>query len=311
MRRFRIYSWLTLGYSLLVILWGYFLRISESGDGCGTDWPLCHGAILPSGAHFPTWVEFVHRTSSGVVLGLVLVLAIAAFRNFEKGHPIRSGAAAALLLTLSESLFGAFLVVFGLVAEDVSTARILIRPFHVTNTFLLMASLGATAWWAQRGTTSLPPLKHPSARRLGLGLLAILALAWTGSWTGLAATAFPAESVSEGIGQYLAPEHLLIYLRMIHPAVAIVATLILLWLASRIRKESALPVARGLATAIGALAGVQLLAGPLTILLLNPPSLRLLHLFLADLLWIGLVFLTLEVLGENHAEKGRGESMQR
>jgi len=308
MRRFRIYSWLTLWYSLLVILWGYFLRISESGDGCGTDWPLCHGAILPSGAHFPTWVEFVHRASSGVVLGLVLMLAIAAFRTFAKGHPIRSGAAAALALTVTESLFGALLVVFGLVAEDISTARILIRPFHVTNTFLLMASLGATAWWAERGTTSLPSLKHPSRPQLGLGLLAILALAWTGSWTGLAATAFPAESVSEGMGQYLAPEHLLIYLRMIHPAVAIVATLILIRLASGVRKESPIPVARGLATAIGALAGAQLLTGPLTILLLNPTYLRLFHLFLADLLWLGLVFLTLEVLGETSGE-ARDESM--
>jgi heme A synthase len=307
MRRFRFYSWFTLGYSLLVILWGYFLRISESGDGCGTDWPLCHGAIVPTGANFPTWVEYVHRTSSGLVLVLVLALAVGAFRTFARGHPIRRGAGAALLLTVTESLFGAALVLFGLVAQDISTARILIRPFHVTNTFLLMASLGATAWWAHRRTRSLPALRHPLAPHLALGLLAILALAWTGSWTGLAATAFPAESISAGIGQYFAPEHLLIYLRMIHPAVAIVATLILLHLAARIRKSSPLPAARGLTTALGALAGAQLLVGPLTILLLNPPSLRLLHLFLADLLWLALVFLTLEILNGDPKEESRRE----
>jgi hypothetical protein len=44
-----------------------------------------------------------------------------------------------------------------------------------------MASLGATAWWAHRRTRSLPALRHPLAPHLALGLLAILALAWTGS----------------------------------------------------------------------------------------------------------------------------------
>jgi heme A synthase len=258
---------------------------------------LCHGAVVPTEAHFPTWVEYVHRTSSGLVLILVLALAIAAYRTFESGHPIRRGAGAALLLTLSESLFGAGLVVFGLVAQDISTARILIRPFHVTNTFLLMASLGATAWWAQRGTRTLPRLGYPLARLLGFALLGVLALAWTGSWTGLATTAFPATSVSQGIGQYLAPEHILIYLRMIHPAVALAATGILFYLAGRVRREVASPIARRLAFTIGVLAAAQLLAGPLSILLLNPPSLRLFHLFLADLLGLALVFLTLEILG--------------
>jgi len=325
-RRFRNFAWFVLGYSLLVILWGYFLRISESGDGCGTDWPLCHGAVVPSAAAFPTWVEFIHRVSSGLVLVLVVVMAGWAFRRLAPGHAVRKAAGASLLLTVSESLFGALLVVFGLVATDISTARILVRPFHVTNTFLLMAALALTAWWAHRGVTRTPTLRQPGTRPLVLAGFGLLALAWTGSWTGLAGTAFPAGSVAEGFGQYLDPQHLLIYLRLSHPVVAVLATVLFARLAlGRLvagrqeagRQEAEVPhsamsdsvppgfappgssvrrIERALAVAVAILAGVQLVLGPATILLLHPTGLRLVHLLIADLLWIALLFLGSEML---------------
>jgi len=304
-RRFQTFAWIVLGYSMVVILWGYFLRISESGDGCGTDWPLCHGAMLPAAAEFPTWVEFIHRVSSGVVLLLVITMAVWAFRRLERGHAVRKAAGASLLLTISESLFGALLVVFGLVATDISMARILIRPFHVTNTFLLMAALALTAWWAYRGVKRLPTLRGPGSRTLLVAALALLALAWTGSWTGLAGTAFPTGSVAEGLGQYLDAEHLLIYLRILHPVVAVFAIVIVGRLVLSVVRASAGPLQRRLALVVGALAGAQLILGPMTIALLHPVSLRLAHLLAADLLWIFLLYLGSEVLGQAPVTSGR------
>jgi len=297
---FRRLSWGVAGYTLLVILWGYFLRISESGDGCGTDWPLCHGAVIPGTPTFSTLVEFSHRLTSGVVLLLVIVLAVAAFRSFPRGHALRVGAVAAVVLTVTESLFGAILVVYGWVAGDISTGRILIRPVHVTNTFLLMAALVLTAWWASRGVSRVPR-PTPGARE-GAGairpivppVLGVLALAWTGAWTGLAVTAFPVDTLREGMGQYVEPEHLLIYLRMSHPVLAVVVIGLLLRLALGTHRIATLhgdaALAR-VAVATGALAAVQLLAGPLTIFLGNPVWMRLVHLLLADLLWVALVVL--------------------
>ncbi|CAN5661467.1 hypothetical protein BH23GEM11_BH23GEM11_11690 [soil metagenome] len=297
---FRRLSWGVAGYTLLVILWGYFLRISESGDGCGTDWPLCHGAVIPGTQAFSTFVEFSHRLTSGVVLLLVLVLVVAAFRSFPRGHALRSGAIAALVLTITESLFGAVLVVYGWVAGDISTGRILIRPVHVTNTFLLMAALALTAWWATRGVSQVPrPISGAregagAVRPILLPVLGVLALAWTGAWTGLAVTAFPVETLRDGMGQYVDPEHLLIYLRMSHPILAVLVIGLLLRLSLGSHRIAALHGDTGLAriaVATGGLASVQLLAGPLTILLGNPAWMRLLHLLLADLLWVALVVL--------------------
>jgi heme A synthase len=308
--RFSLFAWGVLAYSLLAILWGYFLRISESGDGCGTDWPLCHGAVVPSTPHFSTFVEFTHRLSSGLVLLLVLAMVVWAFRAFPRGAAVRKAAGASLLFTVSESLFGAVLVVFGWVATDVSTGRILIRPVHVTNTFLLMAALVLTAWWASRGTRAVPSLRSDRVRLLLPGVVGTLALAWTGAWTGLAATAFPAQTLQEGVGQYLDPEHLLVSLRMLHPLLAVAVVAILIRMAFRLRAAAGDPSAPGhdgpgglhagavrkLATIVASLAALQLLVGPLTILLGNPPAGRLGHLLLADLLWVTLVVLAAEAM---------------
>lgn len=291
-KRFPVFAWGVVGYSLVVIAWGYFLRISESGNGCGKDWPLCEGEIVPRSATFPTWVELIHRMSSGLVLLLVIAMAIWAFRAFAKGHAVRRAAVAALVLTISESLFGALLVVFGWVAGDISTARILIRPFQVVNNFLLMAALGLTAWWALRGVERVPSLRSLRGRGVLLPAGAVLLLAATGSWTGLADTAFPVDRLGEGLAQYVHPEHVLIYLRAVHPFLAVITVALLARLALGTWRNGADQAQRRLALVLGCLAGAQLLAGPVTILLLQPPALRLFHLALADLLWLSLVFLS-------------------
>jgi heme A synthase len=296
-RRFAFFSWGVLAYALVVISWGYFLRISQSGDGCGTSWPLCEGAFVPVEADFPTWVELIHRVSSGLVLAAALGLVAWSAKLHGSGHPVRLAAVVSLVFTVSESLFGALLVVFGWVAEDVSTARVLIRPFHVTNNFFLMASLGLTAWWSSRGLDRLPALNRLRERDLLLPTLAVIVLAATGSWTGLAGTAFPAESFREGLSQYLSPAHVLVYLRTVHPLVALVTVGLVAKLISA-RWASAFGPDRRVLWAVGGLGSAQILLGPLVIALLHPVGLRLLHLLVADLFWLSFVFLVSSVLEE-------------
>ncbi len=298
-KRFSTLAWGVLGYALAVILWGYFLRISESGDGCGTDWPLCSGEVVPAGAGFPTWVEFTHRVSSGLTIVLVVVLANLAVRSFGRRHPVRQAALASLFFTVTESLFGAILVVFGWVAGDVSVGRVLIRPFHVTNTFLLMGALGLTAWWASRGVERVGGVGQGPGRRFAVAGAGLLALAATGSWAGLAGTAFPAETVLAGLAQYAASEHLLVYLRTVHPVVAVLVLVLL------VRATGTSPGAEGgaarrrLTRVVWTLGAAQPIVGALTVLLLHPTALRLFHLALADLLWLATLF-----LWSTHVESG-------
>ena len=46
-----------LGYSLLVVLWGAYVRASFSGDGCGDHWPTCNGEIIPRARTVQTLIE--------------------------------------------------------------------------------------------------------------------------------------------------------------------------------------------------------------------------------------------------------------
>lgn len=304
-KHYRAFAWGVLGYSLCVILWGYFLRISESGDGCGTDWPLCSGEVVPASGGFPTWVEFTHRASSGLVLVLVVGLAALAFRRFGRGHPVRRAALASVLFTVTESLFGAVLVVFGWVAGDVSAGRVLIRPFHVTNTFLLMGALGLTAWWASRNVARVTWPGGPESRKFLAAAAGLLALAATGSWAGLAGTAFPAASIAGGLAQYVDPAHLLIYLRTAHPVVAVLALVLLVRATGMSIPPRGEGVRRPLTRLVWALGAAQPAVGTLTVLLLHPTGLRLLHLALADLLWLATLLLWSTHLEERTVETER------
>ena len=63
-------------YTIIVILWGAWVRISHSGNGCGDHWPLCGGEFIPTEATAKTWIEYSHRMMSGLY-GLIVFYGIA------------------------------------------------------------------------------------------------------------------------------------------------------------------------------------------------------------------------------------------
>ena len=150
-KRFAQYSWGVLAYNLLVILWGAFVRATGSGAGCGAHWPLCNGEVVPHTGRLATAIEFSHRLSSGLALILIVGLVVWAFRLYPRGHLVRRGASVSAFFLLTEALLGAGLVLFEYVAANVSVARAYWMAGHLINTFLLLAALTLTAWWASGG----------------------------------------------------------------------------------------------------------------------------------------------------------------
>src|SRR5690606_7292759 len=105
--RFRRLAWLTLGYTVLVILFGAVVRITGSGAGCGQHWPTWHGEVVPGSPTIERMIEFSRRVTSGRCGVSVLALVIAAVRWFPRGHTARVGAWLALVFTITEALIGA------------------------------------------------------------------------------------------------------------------------------------------------------------------------------------------------------------
>jgi heme A synthase len=188
MARLARYTWVVLIYNLGVIAWGAYVRATGSGAGCGAHWPLCNGDVVPRAAAAQTLIEYSHRLTSGVALISVVVLFFWARRVAQPGHPVRAGATLSLLFMLSEAALGAGLVLFQLVADDASAARALAVAAHLLNTFLLLAAITLTAYWASGGGTLHVDVRRHETTRLAIGGLALLLVSVMGAITALGDT---------------------------------------------------------------------------------------------------------------------------
>jgi heme A synthase len=298
--RFSTYGWVVLAYNMLVILWGAYVRATGSGAGCGSHWPLCNGEVVPLQPRVATMIEFTHRLTSGLAFLTVLVLLIWAFRSHPKGHPVRLGATLSMVFIITEALVGAGLVLFGWTAENQSIGRVISVSIHLVNTFLLLGALTLTAWWASGGERIVLRGHGISVWLFAIGFLGVLMLGVSGAITALGDTLFPAGSLSEGIAQdFAATAHFLVRLRVWHPLIAILNGLYLLFLGGLIYQFRATPRIQRLALTLGALFLAQLVAGMINLGLLAPVWMQLVHLLLADLVWIALVLLAAANYGES------------
>jgi heme A synthase len=281
---FARYAWCVLAFNLPVVLWGAYVRASGSGAGCGNHWPLCDGEVIPHSAGAQKLIEFTHRAMSGVDVALVALLVVWAFRAFPKFHPARLGAALSAVFLFSEAIIGAALVKLEHVARNASTARGYSLSTHLLNTLTLLACLTLTAWWGS-GRPRLR-IRGREAWLAGISAALVAILGISGAIAALGDTLFPAQSLAQGFAQDLDPAaSIFLRLRLLHP---MLAALVAGWL---IFYAATSPNARPQALAVGGLLFLQLAAGILNLLLLAPVGMQLVHLLLADLLWIGLVLL--------------------
>lgn len=301
-KRFAAYAWVVTALTLAVILWGAYVRASRSGDGCGAHWPLCNGSVVPDATHAKTLVEFAHRATSGLAFLLVAALVVWAFRAFERGHVVRAAAVASGVFIVTEALIGAGLVLLGLVADNASVARAVYLSVHLVNTFLLVAALALTAWCATEATASRVRLRELFRGRAGAALFAALVLGVSGAVAALGATLFPESAQSATASSETSPSaQLLFSLRQykLHPLLALLVGVYLVYFAlGAYRASGADAWVRRWAVSVVALVLAQLGAGLLNAALLAPVWLQLVHLLLADLLWLALVLLSASSLAQ-------------
>jgi cytochrome c oxidase assembly protein subunit 15 len=290
-RAFVRYAWLTLGVTLLVIVWGAVVRATGSGAGCGSHWPLCNGDVVPLAPSTSTLIEFVHRVSSGGAMLLSLGLMVWARRVFPFGHQARRWAAIAFVFMLIEAAIGAGIVLLGLVEDNASALRAGYIGGHLVNTLLLVGAMVVTIWWgAPDGFVRLAPMIERGTLGLTIGLVALLAVAATGAVVALGDTLFPHASLAEGIAaDFDATSHILIRLRIWHPVLAGLTAIWLLREAVVARGPSA--SSRGLLITFVV---VQSLIGVVNLVLLAPLTIQMAHLLVSNLLWIAAVWGWLE-----------------
>ena len=297
MTRLARFAWLVLGWNVAVILWGAFVRATGSGAGCGAHWPLCNGEVVPRAPALETMVEFTHRATSGLALLLVFAHCAWVCRERPAGHPARRAAGASVFFILVEAAVGAGLVLLGLVGENDTVARALFMAGHLANTFVLLACLTLTAHWCSTEARLRPEAVSRFGWVMGASAIALVGIGKSGAIAALGDTLYPAQSVLGGLAQDVSPTaHVLVQLRIAHPILALAGALLVAFAASRVLQATDDAGVRDAAWAVSALTLLQLGGGLLNVALLAPVWMQIVHLLLADLLWIAFVLLAVRAL---------------
>ena len=307
------YAWFVLGWNLLVILWGVFLRASKSGDGCGQHWLTCQGEVIPSAPQLKTIIEFSHRVTSSLAGILIIVLVVWAFRRWQAGKSddrrfTLKLAVGSLFFVILEGLLGAGLVLTGNTAENLTPERPLWMAGHLVNTFILLAFLTLTAWHAGGRRQIGLPSRRSFKAALALGVAAVFIVGITGSIAALSSMIFPSGTIAEGLAADFSPtSHLLLRLRFLHPITAILTSVFLIFLTGWLAKETGKDncVVRW-TNVISLLVLAQIAVGAGTLFTHSPIVMQLVHLSFADAIWISYVlfsanFTSLEYLPADDA----------
>ena len=273
-------AWGVLGYTVLVILWGAFVRASGSGAGCGDHWPLCNGEVVPTAPALSTIIEFGHRLTSGLAGILALVLVVVVWRGSERGAAIRKAAGWSLFFMVTEGGIGAGLVLLEYVAYNPSIARAIWMAAHLANTFLLLGALTLTAWWSEG--RPIPRIRSGASLWVAATLAATLVLGAGGAVTALGDTLV--------IGGGLDPESdpivaALLGARVFHPTMAFLALGVLAAAVAATRGRGTATLGMGL---VGAFVG-QMALGALNVALMAPIWIQIVHLLITDLIWIAMM----------------------
>ena len=117
MSRFRRLAVVTIAATFLLIAVVGLVRATDSGLGC-PDWPRCFGRLVPP-AELHAWIEHSHRLIASVVMVLVALLVVAAYRTRQE-RAVRRASVAALAMVLAQAMIGAFVVWWKLRADSVT-----------------------------------------------------------------------------------------------------------------------------------------------------------------------------------------------
>jgi heme a synthase len=302
--KFAKYAWFVLIYNLLVIVWGVFLRASKSGDGCGEHWLTCNGEIIPSAPELKTVIEFSHRIMSSLDGLFALILLIWVFRKFERGNFLRKTGLLSFIFVLIEGAVGGLLVLTGSTANSLTPMRPVYMSAHLVSTFTLLAALALTAWYANYSETT---FDFKASRKvlwlLAIAVFGVFMVGISGSTAALSSMLFPVETLSQGFAQdFSDTSHILLRLRILHPIFSVSLAVYLFFIATWFKKVSSADVwTHRWASVLQGLVVLQLIIGGFTLITLAPIVMQIIHLLLADFVWISIVLMTASFFTRNRS----------
>jgi heme a synthase len=277
---FRWLAILTTVFVYAQISLGAAVRVSGSGLGCGNDWPLCRGRILPP-ANTHAIVEYAHRTVGSITGALLIGAVLVGWLTFRHRQPliVRLVASATGLIVL-EGLLGA-LVVF----KDLSGALVLA---HLAVALALMGLLiGASI-------LAVPGSGNPTSRTFRKLTLLAAALTYILLLTGAGVVATGADEVckswpfcNRGLGSNF--DGVVLYATLHRLAAGLVGLFLVWTLCTAVYRWRSVPRLTSAAGATLILLVVQMAIGYPTAVSHNLSLIAGLHVAAATAVWCGVV----------------------
>jgi heme A synthase len=289
MKTIRLLAFVASGASYLLVVLGGWVRITGSGMGCGDDWPLCNGRIIPSLSDPATFIEWSHRLVAFGVSALVAGVAVLAYLQRQDpkvrgpGGPLRP-AVLAVVLMLVQVFLGAITVWLELPA----TAVVLhLGVAMAMVTALLVAGLNAGEHRVDSSWTGAASTWRSAVVALGLAGVAVLMGGLTANMGAAGACmGFPlcnGQIFPTGAGGGLAHIH------WFHRLVAYGLTLHLIGMAVRVVRRKA-PTAVQRATMVAmAVTVIQIVVGAGMMLSVLQSHWRVTHVAAGTAVWMALV----------------------
>jgi cytochrome c oxidase assembly protein subunit 15 len=125
---------ITIQVTYILIVFGGYVASTESGMGCGPDWPLCNGVLIPI-LEGDTLIEYAHRVIGAILVILAVFLLIKVLRA-NVAPPARNVAFLMMGFLVFQVILGAFVVILHLPAIIVTVHLLLALAFLTTLVWL-------------------------------------------------------------------------------------------------------------------------------------------------------------------------------
>jgi heme a synthase len=284
MTRFRRLSIISLFATLVLVAIGGLVRATQSGLGCGDDWPHCNGRLAPALETRAEIIEFSHRFAAMIVGFMVLGLAILAWQHYRNNPRILRPTLGALALVIFQALLGALVVIQELKAETV--------VIHLVGSMSVLALLiyiiGNVS--ADQGRLHVEA-DATMSRQAVVVALSVLALLMVGSYVSSWPDRPPAWPLIDG---QLIPDlsNTVFLAHFVHRMLAVVVAVLLFVFCRRvIRQKESHPLASKFAHAALGLFVLEILVGAANVWTDLNAIVVTTHLLLGGLIWSSLIAL--------------------
>jgi heme A synthase len=307
-RGYRRLALATVVATFLLVILGGFVRVSDSGLGCGPGgsgfhgWPLCNGDVVPN-VSLHTVVEYSHRTVASAVGLLTLALFAWALRRQRTQRGIVRASGLAFGGVVAEGVLGAATVEKNLDPTLVAA--------HLGLAMLILATV-IYVWRASQPSVVGAPAPDGGPRFRALAIVT-QAFVWAtvvagGYMAGTQHYGRPDYQLGDGAhhacgrefptcnGDFLPfGQARLVDIHLTHRVFMYITTVLVVWLAvTALRRRPSAAVVRT-AWALLAVLAVQILVGALNVWLEEYEAMIILHLGLGTLLWATSTVMTLQL----------------